>query len=369
MREVLEGAAAVAVDCEAAGFHRYSDRLCLVQLSAAGRNFVLDPLAFDPGPLLGPCLEDPARRVVMHGAAYDLRLLARDLDVRVRSLADTQIAANLAGEPAVGLQALLERHLGVRLSKKFQRADWAARPLSAEMIDYAVGDTQHLHRLIALLEERLEALGRLPWALEEYEWLTRSATADEQRSAADGPAPDADPVTRFRDARRMDDRSLTALRELVRWRDRIAKAADRAPFRVAPDSALAAAAVDPPATVRELERIRGIGPRLARRHGPAAISALKRVARLPASALTPYPRPKRGKGRLDVDQMAAFERLKRARNRAGDELGIERGVLMPNHVLRRIAALGPGTRGELADMADMRRWQAEVLGDALLEVL
>ena len=160
--DAIAGASLLALDCEAAGFHRYSDRLCLVQLSTPHETFVLDPLAIDLTPHLGPFLEDPHRRVIMHGAAYDLRLLARDLGITIANLADTQVAASLLGEPAVGLQALLASHLGVSVSKKFQRADWAKRPLTREMIDYAAGDTRHLHRLVAILEGSCARRGACP---------------------------------------------------------------------------------------------------------------------------------------------------------------------------------------------------------------
>ncbi len=65
----------------------------------------------------------------MHGADFDLRLLHRDLGIRLRGLFDTQAAATLLGATSIGLAALLEEHLGVKLSKEHQRADWAQRPL------------------------------------------------------------------------------------------------------------------------------------------------------------------------------------------------------------------------------------------------
>jgi ribonuclease D len=73
----LAGTTSLALDCEAAGFHRYSDRLCLVQLSTERATWVIDPLAFDPSEMLRRPLEDPSVTVVMHGADFDLRLLRR----------------------------------------------------------------------------------------------------------------------------------------------------------------------------------------------------------------------------------------------------------------------------------------------------
>ncbi len=363
MAKMLAAASAVALDCEAAGFHRYSDRLCLVQLSTLGETFVLDSLALDPTPHLKPLLEDPRRRVVMHGAAYDLRLLARDLGITVANLADTQVAASLLGEPGVGLQALLARYLGVRVSKKFQRADWAKRPLTPEMIDYAAGDTRHLHRLIAILEGRLRKKDRLHWAEEEYRCL--AANASDAREDEPGP----DPVIRFKHARKMDDRSVTALREVIAWRDRIARARDRAPFRIASNAALAEVVATRPVSVAGLAAVKGFPARLARTSGRLLLDALDRVDRLPDAALSPYPHPVRRSTRPTPEEEAAFERLKVVRNRAGARLALERGRMMPNHILRRIVAAWPTSRAELAAVPEIRQWQVEVIGGELLHAL
>lgn len=359
----LQRASSVAVDCEAAGFHRYSDRLCLVQLSTPEQTFVLDPLAVDLTPHLQRFLEDPRRRTVMHGGGYDLRLLHRDLGIRIAALADTQVAASLLGEPALGLQALLERHLGIRLSKKYQRADWAARPLTPDMIEYAAGDTRYLHRLIDILEDRLEASERLGWAREEYRRLLESAADGWEANT------ETDPVTRFKAARKMDDRSVTALREAIAWRDRVARAKDRAPFRVASDAALLGAAQTRPPSVRALADVQGFPARLAGREGRGLIDALRRVEGLPARELVPYPRPAARGTRPDPEEEAAFDRLKDVRNHAAVRLGLDRGRVMANQALREVAAAKPGDRAELESLPEVRRWQVEVMGGELLRAL
>ena len=364
VEQALARADSVAVDCEAAGYHRYSDRLCLVQLSAAGQTFVLDPLAFDLAPHLSPFLEDPARVTIIHGAAYDLRLLHRDLGIRIGALADTQVAASLLGEPAVGLQALLERHLGIRVSKKYQRADWAARPLSADMIEYAANDTRHLHRLAEILEARLEEAGRLSWAREEDRRLLDSAF-----DVRDDGGAEPDPVTRFKAARRLDDRSVTALREAIAWRDGIARERDRALFRVASDAALLAAARDRPPSVAALAAVQGFPSRLAHQKGRALLKRFARVEGLPARELVPYPRPVTRGVRPDPEEEAAFERVKEVRNVAAGRLGLDRGRVMANQALREVVAAMPGDRTELEAVAEVRRWQVDVMGGELLTAL
>ena len=131
---VIEGMARaprVAVDTEAASFHRYRDRVYLLQLSTHELTAVVDPLAVTDLGAFGALLADPSIEVVFHDADYDLRLLAQEYGYRASRLFDTRVAAQLLNEPGVGLAALLEKYLGVRLDKRFQRADWSARPLPA----------------------------------------------------------------------------------------------------------------------------------------------------------------------------------------------------------------------------------------------
>src|SRR3989442_1487879 len=144
----------VAADTEAASFHRYRDRIFLVQLSSPRQTAIIDPLAVRDLAPLGDLLADPQVEKIFHDADYDLRILDRDYGFRARRLCDTRIAAQLAGERAVGLAALLDKYLGVKLSKEHQKADWSRRPLPAAMLEYAAADTRHLPALREALQAR-----------------------------------------------------------------------------------------------------------------------------------------------------------------------------------------------------------------------
>jgi len=355
----------LALDCEAAGFHRYSDRLCLLQLSTERETWVIDPLAFDPSAILRPALEDPAVTVVMHGADFDLRLLRRDLGVELRGLFDTQIAAQLVGEETLGLAGLLESRLGVRLSKKYQRADWAERPLLEPMLEYAADDTRYLIALADRLREELVAAGRSAWADEECRTL--EAVAGTAQIVADEPE---DPVVRIRGARHLSARQVTALREALAWRDEIARAKDRAPFRVIAEEPLVDAVAVWPKTLAELTSIKGFPSRLAAEEGEALVRRLAGVATLSEGQLKPYPRgPRRGTPRTTPETEALAEKLKTVRNRKADELRLPRGTLLSNAVLLEVARAMPRSREALAAVEGMRRWKADVLGEDFLAVI
>jgi ribonuclease D len=359
----LQGAERVALDCEAAGYHRYSDRLCLLQLTVGPTTFLVDPLAVDPEPVLGPLLRDPAIEVLMHGADYDVRLLDRDLRIELRGLVDTQIAAALVGDATVGLSALLENRFGIRLSKKYQKADWAQRPLSQPMREYAAHDTAHLHELAEALLSQLEELGRLEWAREEFREL------EKVRFEGNG---DADPVTRVKAGRGLAPREVERLRGALAWRDEVARELDRALFRVVGDAALLDAVRTSPKTVRELEAIPGMNRNLARSRGDELVRRFKAVDALPEEELRGFPRAPRarnGLGRPTPEVEERLQRLKEIRNARADALGIARGTLLPNGVLQLLAESPPASLADLAKVEGLRRWQAELLGSALLEAL
>ena len=358
--EGLAGQSRVAVDLEAAGFHRYSDRVCLLQVTSGGQDFIVDTLAVDPSDVLRGPLESPTVTVLLHGGDYDLRLLDRDLDLHPVKLFDTQTAAALLGEPSLGLAALLEKYLDVHVSKKYQRADWAKRPLPDDMLDYAASDTRHLHELADLLAERLDAVGRRSWAEEE------SALMETLRWNTDG---DVDPVTRVKGVRKFELRDVALLREAWLWRDEVAQARDRALFRVAGDPVLLEVVRERPRDVSALARISGFSPQLAERSGRELLDRLQQTDRLDDSELVGYPRGPVGPRRPPPAVEEVANRLKSVRNEVAEALGIARGVLMSNTLILEIADVYPRSWEELEGIAGVRRWQSETLADRFLAVL
>ena len=164
----IRKSAILALDTEGASFHRFVDRIYLLQLSTRDSHAIIDPLPIASPSALGEIVQDPKVEIVFHDADYDLRLLRQDYGWQIRNVFDTRIAAQLIGLKAFGLAALLERSFGLKLDKKHQRADWSMRPLTADMLDYAAQDTMHLLGLRDILHEELRQKGRLEWAKEEF---------------------------------------------------------------------------------------------------------------------------------------------------------------------------------------------------------
>lgn len=349
----------LAIDTEAASFHRHHDRIYLIQVSSRERTAIIDPVALPDLSGLGALLANPGIEAVFHDADYDLRLFDHQYGFRAARLFDTRIAAEFLGEPGLSLAALLERHFGVRMDKRFQRADWSERPLSPEMLAYAAADTVHLVALRNLLGERLEAAGRSAWAEEEFAALTTVRwTLDEDREPG---------WLRLKGAKRLPPRQLAILREVHGWRVEVASKTDRAEFRILGNEALFAIADRAPRTVEELEKIKGIGRDTLQRRGRNIIAAVNRALALPESKLPRVERPPRRPREPEIE--ARLGRLKAARAGITGRLGLEAGFAAPNSLLETVARAAPTSLQELAQLSGVRRWQVEAFGEELLRAL
>ena len=211
------------------------------------------------------------------------------------------------------------------------------------------------------LAARLRDLGRLEWAMEDFarlEALRWTATTD-----------GADAFLRVKGAKALPARPLAALRELYRWRDTIAAAQDRATFRIIGNEVLLAVAKALPRSAADLAGIPELPSKLAGRHAAALLEAVRRALALGEADLPRVdrvPRPAQ-----DPALEERVERLKAARNSVAAQLGLDPGVLCARATLEAIAraAPPPKDRPGLARIGELRRWQAEVLGDRLLQAL
>lgn len=355
----LSRAPLLGVDTEAAGYHRFHDRISLIQISSREENVLIDPLELTDLSSLGTLFESPEIEKIFHDADFDLRILDRDLGLRIERLFDTQIAAAFTGEKGLGLGAVVERYLGITLPKAYQRADWAERPLNAGMREYAATDTVHLPELRDKLKAKLEQLGRLHWAQEEFErrqqtrW-TEGVDADEA-------------FLKVKGARDLAPRGLAILREVYAWRESVGKERDQATFRVLSNQAMVEMGLKSPTTIAELKEINGISSGLAERRGRELIEAVKRGLAVPDGALPKFPPVRRWERDPEADERA--DRLRSVRNRVAEELDLDPGFLMSRAVLEEVARQMPATPAQLAEIPDVRRWQVEAIGEQLLHAL
>jgi ribonuclease D len=354
----IESTPILALDTEGASFHRFVDRIYLLQLSTRDETAILDPLPIGSPPGLQKLLESPSVEIVFHDADYDLRLLHQDYGWQVRNIFDTRVAAQLLGLKAFGLAALLERYFGVKLDKKFQRADWSLRPLTQGMLDYAAQDTIHLLELRDRLKDELERAGRWDWAREEFTLLEGTRWPDEDASEA---------FFRIKGARDLTRRELAVLRELVPWRDGVAREMDRATFRVVGNEQLLEASRTQPTTKDALGAIKGMPRGLLESRGNDILDAVQRGIAVPESALPRFPKARRWDRDPEFDTRVSA--LKTMRDAAAARLDLDPGVLCSRDRMEAVARRNPETVAQLDEVTELRNWQRRELGADFVKAL
>jgi ribonuclease D len=354
----IRGAKLLALDTEGASFHRFVDRIYLLQVSTRDRTAVIDPLPIGVPADLGALVEDPSVEIVFHDADYDLRLLQQDYGWQIRNVFDTRVAAQLLGIRAFGLAALLEKYFGLRLDKKHQRADWSMRPLTADMLDYAAQDTMYLPALRDELKRELEAKGRWSWAQEEFTRLEATRW---------DPDDDATAFLRMKGARDLNRRELAVLRELVSWRNQVAAEQDRATFRVLGNEPLFEIAKSHPRDRNALGAIKGMPRGVLESRAPALLAAVERGLAVPENELPRFPRAARWDRDPEFDTRVSA--IKTERDKVAAELDLDMGVLCSRDRMEAVARANPGSMEELQAVAELRRWQMELLGPRFLKAL
>ncbi|MBI4880027.1 MAG: ribonuclease D [Planctomycetes bacterium] len=357
----LASADVISVDTEQDSFFSHSTKVCIIQVGAFGREWIIDALALkDFAPLSGP-FGDQAIPKILHAGDNDIDLLRRNCGLEIRGLFDTMAAASILGHRRTGLAGLLEALFGVVIEKKYQRSDWRKRPLELEQIEYAALDVRHLPRLREVLAAEIEERGRLEEARAEFRRI--------ERVVHEPKVFDRDDYYRIDGARSLDGIGRRALRDLFVLREKIAAAEDRAVFRVCGDRTLLDLARLAPARARDLERVQGLSERMRRRHGKALLALF---ARARSAGPLPAPRPRRaanaGVFQLDGAQRALYDRLRRWRSRRARQRDVEPGRVIPNALLLKIVLTRPETEQGLVE-AGLEAWRAREYGADLLAVL
>jgi ribonuclease D len=253
----------------------YVPDLALIQIAWADKMALVDPLAVDPAPLAtifgGPGV------AVAHAASQDLDVLMAACGAVPATVFDTQIVAGFLGLSTPSLSRLVDQMLGVSLPKADRLSDWLVRPISDRQVTYALNDVAHLLELRDVLTERLRALGRLEWALDECDQVLGD------RAPARVPE---EAWWKLGDIRGMSRRSRAVAQEVAAWRERTAAETNRPRRMVLSDLGLLAVSQRPPRTADELRGTRGVdGRHLAQGRAAEIMQAVARGLDLPSDQI------------------------------------------------------------------------------------
>ncbi len=353
MVDDLTAQSRVAVDTESNSLHAFREQVCLLQFSTPNADYLVDPLALPELDNLAPIFFNAKIEKIFHAAEYDLICLRRDFGFSFNNLFDTMQAARVLGYPAVGLDRLLGDKFGVKMDKRHQKANWAARPLSAEQVHYARLDTHYLFDLRDALERELLEKGRLHFALEDFR---RVCHAEEAKPRMNG-----DTWERFAGRKDLSQRELTVVAQLCKWRDQEAERLNRPPYKVVMDDVFVELAKNPPEKKVDLSAA-GLSEKQIRLWGGVIIDAVRQGMQAPLVVRKPVERK-------NDAVLRRLEELKAWRKDAGMQLKVESDIILPKSYLAALAENPPRDLDELKRLMKDSPSRFETFGMQILKTL
>ena len=362
-----------ALDAERASGFKYFQSAYLIQIHRAGSPiYLVDPQAVmaDDGAaafsrLAGLLATD---EWVLHAASQDIPCL-RELGLNPVTVFDTELGSRLAGLSRVGLGAVTEHFLKIRLAKEHSAVDWSVRPLKADWLNYAALDVDVLLELRSSLLELLKEQGKLDWARQEFATVAAMTPKEPKIDKWRG-------MSGLHQVR--DTRLLAIARDLWSARESLAEKLDVSPGRLIPDSSIVSLALNPVKTKPELASSKSFSGRASRSYLDTWWLALSNalttrdlpVAKLPATGIpnhrtwaTRFPE---ADARLRAVRPAIAELAEKL------DLPIE-NLLTPDY-LRQIAFTPPeeingdSIARQLYELG-ARQWQVELVAEVIAKAL
>jgi len=348
LAHALERCGPIGLDTEFMRERTFFPGLCLLQLAAGAQIWCVDTLrcgSLDP---LVPALTAPGAPKIIHSARQDLEAFYLNVKRVISPIFDTQIAAGCIGlKPQIGYADLVKTLLDVSLAKGQTRTDWSRRPLTPAQLEYAADDVAYLNEVADRLRERLRALGREQWAIEDCRALEDPSLYE--------PDP-ADAWKRLRSLHKLPPAMRARAKVLAVWREKTARLRNLPRGWILDDEALFNIAESLPATPAALAA--ALSSRRPMSETPALelFEALRESASgamdtAPAADLRPTP-----------EQKALADRLARVVDAHAAALEISAEILATRGELK---ALAMGAR----DVAVLKGWRRPEIGEKLLAAL
>jgi ribonuclease D len=340
----------IALDTEFLREKTYYPKLCLVQMATPAEVACVDTLAIDD---LDPLLEvvfNSRITKVMHAARQDMEIFYHLRGEPPAPVFDTQVAALLLGYPdQIGYANLVREVLGVTLAKLHTRADWSARPLSAEQLKYAAEDVVYLVALYQSITQRLGELGRLEWLAGDFAELSNPKRYSAHPEEA---------WLRVKGGNRLKGPSLSVLQALAGWREKLAQEKDRPRGWLLRDDVMVDIARHRPASLAALGKLRGVTEGLLNRDGEHLLALIGAAAARPPAA---HPETV-ARTRLTPAQDALVDVLMAVVRLGGSANDLNPAVLANRKELEKLVAGDSGC-------AVMHGWRRSLVGERLQALL
>ncbi|MHA1315188.1 MAG: ribonuclease D [Candidatus Helarchaeota archaeon] len=368
--EELSTARYLAVDLESDRMYRYRIRTCLIQLAGATKQaYIVDTIELRNISLLGTLFKNPVIEKIFHDCLQDIQDLKRDFGFEVNNVFDTSVAYRFL-HPGVspGLDRLILKYFNVKISKKYQKANWG-NPLTTEMLEYAANDVRYLEEIRHFLAVDLEKKGLLEEAREIFEYLASKPVVKQEFNPLS--------YLRIKGAMDLDLINRYRLRELYLLRENVARRIDRPTYYVLSNRTLFEIVDSSPSTKEDLLKITRKPNKFLERNAKQILSILKQekfeneedhIDIYKISKNRFIPRNKKNV-RMNPTQEHKLKALRDYVKRKGREIHLDRGLLIPDDVLKLIVKKNPKRVEDLPDVPGFRKVKRARYGEEICTIL
>lgn len=332
----------IDIECEN-NLHHYGAYISIIQISSKTKNWVVDLIKMQSVQGLIEMLRNPKITKIFHDVSFDFRILQHQLGCKPKNTFDTQMAALLLGKKDIGLGSLLLEYFNVQKESKFQMADWTKRPLTEEMLTYAVKDTNKLIELKAILVKELTAKNRLHWMMEECAIIDKT---DYQYSEGD--------FFDIKGISKMSGSERAILKKMFEIREFLAKKVNRPVHFILSTKRMVELAKNPP-SLQEWANMKAVHP-IVKTKAKQFFDEIEKAKK--SEVAMPKAGPRKSYSQKQKDE---FEKLNVLRDEVSQRLGIEKHLVLSKDQMRDIVVTGK--------MDTLSSWQKSLIETELKKIM
>lgn len=347
----LSGAKCISVDTESSGYFTYYSRICLVQITLNGKNYIIDPMASLDMTLLEPIFNSDKILKIFHSAPDDVKALKRDFNYNFKNIVDTMYSSKLLGMEHNSLNYLVEYYHSIKLSKTEQKSNWEKRPLDKHQLQYAALDTAYLESIWEKMKQELQDASLLEEAISEFQKMTEEVYKGRESTGEIA-------WHKFPNILKFTSEQRRSVYDILVFREEKAKRLNKAPFRVLNNETISKIVTE---NLPEEEICKLLG----KKEGTQISEIIKNPSGAPLSK-TDFPRVDNSMTTLEEGKL---RHLHKWRDKIIKKRGVDHSMILSNKQLLTLIRNPPNTLEELDKFHFLSEWKIKNYGSSLLKAI
>lgn len=341
----------ISIDTESSGYYTYFPRVCLLQITSNGKNYIIDTLAPIDLPKLSPIFLDPKILKIFHSATDDIKALKRDFHFEFCNIVDTMYSSKMLGMAHNSLNYLVEHFHDIKLSKVEQKSNWEKRPLDKHQLKYAALDTAYLESIWTKMKEELQKRGLLEEVISECDRFAKEPyiKKDDQSHSH---------WYKFPSILKYDPEQRRMIHDILQYRETKAKKSNRAAFRIINTQNIESIVKDKP-DLNHLIKVFG------KKEGTDIYNIVQNPSGEP---IEKSDIPKEDYGLSDIEEHL-YIKMRKWREIIMKKRKIDHTMVLPNKYLALIAKNRPTTLDMLRQLNIMSDWKINHYGPSIIRIL